>query len=283
MRSAPVILSEHQDYFVVNDSHIPTPSKENIILKPSGLAIIAQLYFQKYGVVIRICGEFLKINRLAEKIRDYVCAAKNQFPAAQKICFIFISNDDPDDIFGHALPMIWQKEGAQEHLFFLDTTQYLGETGAVKPGIREFRLQLLSLMPNLKLWSIFGRRQIDYSSCYTDALVVLRDGLRVPSFMSCLDNKIKEHSDDISIFYVPEFLLRSAQTGSYPEKSNADLECVIRTRCERNEKKSETLGEFRHRFSASVDVNGKAKQFCLFTLCKAKQYATTIESCVLSL
>ena len=275
----PAILSEHQDYFVVNDVHIPVPSKENIILKPSGIAIIARHYFQKYGIIIRVCGDFLKIDQLAEKIRDYFSSVRKEFPSAKKIGFIFISNDDPDDIFGHALPMIWEKNNEEEHLFFLDTTQYLGQTVSHKltVGVQAFRQLLLSLMPNLKLWSIFGCRQIDCSSCYIDALVILRDALRIPSLKAIVSTKIKESHSDITVFYAPEILLRTAQVGSYPEKSHADLACFIRERRLAVGSRPETLSEFRARFDASVELHSATKKFGTFTLFKAQKYAVDIE------
>lgn len=275
----PVVLSEHQHYFVVNDAHIPTTSKENSILKPSGMEIIARHYFQQYGVVIRICGAFLKINKLAEKIQDYLSSAKKAFPGATKIGFVFISNDDPDDIFGHALPMIWEKNNNEEHLFFLDTTQYLGQTVSHKltVGVQAFRQALSSLMPNLKLWSIFGRRQIDYSSCYTDALVMLRDALRIPSLKTVVETKIKETHLDITVFYAPEILLRTAQVGSYPETSHADPACFIRECRLAVASKPETLREFRARFDTPVELHGATKKFGAFTLFKARQYAVDIE------
>ncbi len=275
----PAILSEHQDYFVVNDAHIPAPCKENIILKPSGIEIIAQHYFQKYGVIIRVCGEFLKIHLLAEKIRDYLSSAKKALPSAKKIGFIFISNDDPDDIFGHALPMIWEKNNKEEHLFLLDTTQYLGQTDSHKltVGVQAFRKALSSFMPDLKLWSIFGCRQIDYSSCYTDALVILRDGLRIPSLKAVVDAKIKEANSDVTVFYAPEILLRTAQVGSYPEKSHADLASFICGHRLAVGSKPETLGEFRARFDTSVELHGATKKFGAFALFKARQYAVDIE------
>jgi hypothetical protein len=275
----PELQSEHRDYFVVYDGHIPTVSKENIILKPSGIEIIARHYFQKYGVIIRVCPEFLKIDKLAEKIQHYLSSAKKAFPNAKKIGFIFISNDDPDDIFGHALPMIWEKNNNDEHLFFMDTTQYLGETVSHKltVGVQAFRQTLLSLMPNLKLWSIFGCRQIDYSSCYTDALVMLKDGLRAPSFKAIIDTKIKESCSDITTFFAPEIVLRTAQVGSYPEKSHADRMRLIYESHRAAEKKPETLGEFRSQFDTPIEMHGAIKKFGAYTLFKAQQYAIDVE------
>lgn len=284
----PVVLSEHQHYFVVNDAHIPTSSKENIVLKPSGLAIIAQHYFQKYGIVIRICGESLKIQMIADKIHAYLSTAKKDFPKINKMGFIFISDNDPDDIFGHALPIIWEKNHGEEHLFFLDTTQYLAATHfnpntfCFSKGFEDvvaFRKKLLCLQPNLKLWGMFGCRQIDYSSCYTDALVMLRDGLRMSSMKDGVNAKVKEVvPGDITVFYAPEQLLRTAQIGSYPvKKAQADLSCVIRLCCDGSDTKTETLEQFRNRFSESVSVKEEVKQFGTFTLFKAKQYAIDIE------
>lgn len=276
----PVIIEEQNEYILVRDDHIPGDSKENIVLKPHGIDIIANAYFRKYGIVILACHLFLKINELAQHVCHFLVSAKTRFPGARKIGFIFISSDDPDDIFGHALPMMWEKEGAREHLFFLDTTQYLGETDEhrIKQNVQAFRHQLLSSMPHLKLWSIFGRRQIDYSSCYTDALVMLKDALLLPSLKAIVERKIKEACVDLTIFYAPEVLLRTAQVVSYLQRSHADLTHVI---CEHRavfQKPSKTLGMFREQFDVSVEVNGVPKKFGTFTLFKARKYVADIEN-----
>lgn len=275
----PAIIAEHPEYIVVRDEKIPCASKENIVLKPAGIAIIAKHYFQKYGILIVVCPVFLKIDELAQKIKDYLLFAAKTYPSAHQIGFIFISHDDPDDIFGHALPIFWEKVQTEQHLFFLDTTQYLGETRAeqIKSGVHAFRQQLLSSIPNLKLWSIFGRRQIDYSSCYTDALVILKDSLLAPSFKALAERKIKETQSDVTIFYAPEIVLRTAQVASYLEKSHADFTQLIHCYRAQSKKPQEILADFRARFDEPMEVNGVTKKFGTFTLFKAQEYAVDIE------
>lgn len=275
----PAVISAHQDYWVVFDSHIPIEHKENIILKPSGLMLAAKHYFRKYGVVIDVCPEFLKIDVLAEKIFTQLSAAKKVFPDKKKLGLIFISNDDPDDVFGHALPMIWERHHDAEYLFFLDTTQYLGSVTAscLKSKVVAFRASLLSLMPNLALWSVFGSRQIDYSSCYTDALVMLKDGLRIASFKSLVESKIKEKHGDVVLFYMPEILLRTAQVGSYPQKSHADISYSLQYVSGQPEESPKSLAQFREQFDRDLDVNQVSKKFGTFTLFKARQLTIDLE------
>lgn len=282
------IIEAHSEYMLVHDDVIPCASKQNIVLTVCGLEIIARNYFRKYGIIIRICPEFLKIDKLAEKMFVCLSAARNEFPDANKIGFIFVGEDDPNDVFGHALPIIWERASDGEHLFFLDTTQYLGATVFNKnafenieafEAVQIFRKKLLSLMPTLRLWGMLGCRQIDYSSCYADALVVLRDGLRVTSLKQLAELKLKETSADITVFYAPEILLRTAQIGSFPEKSFADLTCLIR---KNSQGLPETLDAFRRKFEVDVMVRGNPKKFGAFTLFKARQYAMDIERANLS-
>ena len=104
------IEENHPNYWVVQDPQIPIEPKQNIVLKPNGLQIIARHYHQKYGITILAHQEYIKISALAEKIHAIILKLKTDSPALSKVGLIFISNDDPDDIFGHALPMIWEKD-----------------------------------------------------------------------------------------------------------------------------------------------------------------------------
>src|SRR3990167_10767837 len=205
-------ISDDPDYAVVEDARIPLRVQQNIILRPPALKVIADYYFKKYQIIIHVASASSTIENLAEHISQLLSNAKTLYPTAQQIGFIFISYDDPDDVYGHALPILWQKENEQEHLFFLDSTEYL--KNRPESSFRHFCNQLKTTMPQLRLWTIFGCRQLDYSSCYTDALVVLKDSLRVPSFKSIVENKIKEIRENVMIFYAPEILLKTAQIGS---------------------------------------------------------------------
>lgn len=271
----PTILQDHPLYYLVNDMHIPYEYKNNIILKPTALKMLAARYFDKYNIRIQVCDIFLKIDTLAEAIFQSISDFKKRHPGVRQAGFIFISGDDPDDVFGHALPMIWERDSeGVEHLFFLDTTQYLGETNPdkIRPGVQAFQMQL---MLHFKLWSVFGVRQIDYSSCFTDALVVLKDGLRNSSFKALITPKIKlvPTAPGVTTFYLPELLLKTAQMGSLPMRSLADFDKLISPHL--------SLRVFREKYDTPVFVGGEKKQFGTFTLFKVMKYAMRVNQMAL--
>lgn len=258
MRSDLELISDESNYVVVRDVRIPF-AMDNIIFRNSALKDIANYYFNKYGIIIQVASTPSKIDKLADDIHVFLNDTKQQFPAANQIGFIFISNDDPDDTYGHALPMIWQREDAREHLFFLDTTQYLSDLS--QPCSIDFRCRLAEIMPQLQLWGIVGGRQRDYSSCYTDALVMLKDGLRVPSFKALVENRVNVtvSTPALKIFFAPELLLKTAQIHSYVEKSMGTEQPV-------------TLAAFRQQYDLPILVKEERKFFGTYTLFKPEHY-----------
>lgn len=274
------VVVDDADYVIVKDDRIPL-KMHNIILRPPALKIIADHYFKKYKIIIRVASASTTIENLAEHIFQDLFNAKAQHPTAHQIGFIFISYDDPDDVYGHALPILWQKENGQEHLFFLDSTEYL--KNRPESSFRHFYDQLKTAIPPLRLWIIFGCRQLDYSSCYTDALVVLKDGLRVPSFKALVENKIKEVTENTTIFYAPDILLKTAQIGSYIEKSQANAREVIHLHREKacdgkptGNVKPVTVEAFRRKYNLPVMANDKQKFFGIYSLFKAEKYVRII-------
>ena len=267
MRTNLELVSDELDYVVVKDPRIPFTT-HNIIFRASALQVIANRYRDQYGIIIQVISAPLKINVLARHIDAQLIEAKQKFPAADQIGFIFISDDDPDDVYGHALPMIWQREESREHLFFLDTTQYLSDL--LQQCAIDFRCQLKKIIPQLQLWGIVGGRQRDYSSCYTDALVVLKDGLCVSSFKLLAERKLNLalSTPALNIFFAPEMLLKTAQIHSYVEASEANLNTVVLS-CDET---PTTLAAFRRQFDLPVTVNQSQKLFGTYTLFKPECY-----------
>lgn len=107
-QAKPTILQENPFYYLVRDEHIPCEPKQNIVLKPLALEMLAKHYFEKHHVHIIVCDAFLKMDHLFDAICRFVADFKMRNPGCNQVGFIFISADDPDDIFGHALPMIWE-------------------------------------------------------------------------------------------------------------------------------------------------------------------------------
>jgi len=240
----------------------------NIIFRTTALQKIANEYLKKYQVLIYVHSVPTTIDCLTAHIITALSETRKQYSNAHQIGFIFCDRSDNDDVYGHALPMIWQKEGAQEHLFFLDSGQFLGDI--FKEDAIRFRVSLRNIMSQMQLWSIFGRRQIDYSSCYTDALVVLKDGLRAPSFKALVERKLNAalSTSTLKIFYAPEILLKTAQIGSYAEKSHANPNEVI----DMSNAVPVTLEAFRQQYHLPVTIDNQKKLFGTFTLFKAQEY-----------
>lgn len=266
------IIENHPHHWVVEDKRIPLEPKRNIILKPSGLEHIAQYYHAKYNITIYIHTAPIKISQLADEIKKIISTVLNKNPTLKQAGLIFINDDDPDDQFGHALPMIWEREEDNNHLFFLDTTQLLGEPEKTKTkfAVDLFREKLFSLFDNLQLWAIDGCRQKDYSSCYTDALVILKDALFHTSFKTLAITKIKNQAEKITIFYMPEVLSRTVQIISLIEKSNAQLTTRIH--------KKYSLESWIRRYSMEIMVRDVPKRFGTFTLFKAQKYVAKINA-----
>lgn len=151
--------------------------------------------------------------------------------------------------------------------------QDLGQTdpAKMKQGIREFQM---ALARHFKLWSVSGVRQIDYSSCFTDALVVLKDALQCASFKALVSPKVKSVELGVTLFYLPEILLKTAQIASLPVRSLADLDQMVRS--------GVSLREFRKAHDVPVMLNGQSKQFGAFTLFKVQKLAVNVERMALA-
>jgi len=271
------IIAEYDDYWVVYDRNIPGELKNNIVLNAQGMMKIANYYQKKYGIEILVDPSPITIEILAAKITALLHRVKQEYPRHQKMGFIFISMDDSNDLLGHALPMIFERDNTQEHLFFLDTSEFFNTvTGVVKDKICLFQQSLQAQHPQLHLWRIFGCRQLDYSSCYIDAMVMLKDGLRVPSFKLLVENRVFQKIDNITIFYAPPLLIRTAQIGSFFEKSQV----ALTDRIDRfnTKKASITVEAFKRQYDITVlDPNGNQKNVGLFTIKKGQRYAALIQ------
>lgn len=276
----PTLLSEFPNYYLVYDPKISIPEKQNIILKPHALVKIADYYFKKYAIKIHIHTTFIKISNLADLVHLNIQNIKNNYPELTRAGFVFMSDDDPDDQFGHALPMLWEKESnGKEHIFFLDTTQLLGKTD-FDPTITAFRKKLYLLNPDRELWAMYGKRQIDYSSCYTDALVILKDALCQFSLKALVKIK-KKHHDQLTEFYMPEILCRTTQPLSLLNKSQSDENKIVHFHHEKNTEKqttSVTLKMWVEQYSDFVTVNGGSKRFGTFALFKARKYVEKLDN-----
>ena len=283
-------------YTIVEDGQISTKNKENIILSPAGLRYFADYYRRKYHITILIEEAPIELASLPERINCIisVCLDKNLSMAG----FIFISKQDPEDAFGHALPMVWERDNHQMHLFFLDTMQWLGEADENKNDfleIKKCRENIRMQTPGVKLWSMMGQRQVDYSSCYTDALVILRDALRATSFKRIIEKNTQNvMENDITLFLLPEMLLKTTQRLTLLEKQALDMDAMVHLHRNKNTEKKPvgthtpvSLRQWRDRYSVSAilrpmagNKNAPKKLFGTFTLFKGKKYQEKLDTLV---
>lgn len=140
---------------------------------------------------------------------------------------------------------------------------FLLDIGLLK-GLTALREKLNSSFPKLDIWSLTDRRQLDLSSCTTDTMVMLKDGLRLtPSLTTRAKEKLVKREADINIFNLPEELLKTAQSDSFLPRFHADPSRVIPVHTVRGEDGKRfkvadrvvTLSEYREIYAVPNEVD----------------------------
>ena len=388
-------MFDSRKYYVKEtDTALPSElGRENIILKLEGMKEIADYYKEKYGVAIIPFNSIM--TSAPDKIANLIYQARENAPdhGISRVGFIF--NNIKAGNYGHAMPMVYEKNDDKESLFFLDTGQYLGDVSyhdydcdfirmpsfsndtpldslpgtsrhayvlvddnvfyidkdkneiteplvydnlfsderdldtdkldrvnklaknlnfaplnegcsytKLNEGIivaleqitedktncrgrdaMKFRQELKRLVPDLDLYSHIGRRQIDMSSCTTDAMIMLRDGLRLTAPLTEIaESKQVNQVGELSLFHMPEELLKTAQIGSYPEKSKADLGKPVHVKHIKDqdgkrtgEEVSITLGSFRDKYDVTVRTPRGQKKVGSYTVHKGELFSEIIK------
>ena len=203
---------------------------------------------------------------------------------------------------GHANPIIWEKLGEEEHLFFLDSGPFSmnipddkidsDERSNIKINrhtreLKQFRDTIQAQMPTIKIWVPIGNRQIDYSSCTIDAMVILKDGLRTTGTLTeQAMERISGQQQGVYLFRMPEHLLKTAQISSFVSRdSRANMDEKMHVHHVKNNSgkhtgidEDVTLRHFRERYAVPVSVKGEMKFFGSYTIQKGTKIANVLRS-----
>jgi hypothetical protein len=383
-------------YHRVADPSIPREvSQDNIILTLDGMKALSQYYKEKYQIDIIPFAAVMGAGREtgSEVLCELLDKKRREVSSQDSYRCGFVFHNLLAGEHGHAMPIIWEKNGADENLFFLDSGQYLGNVSyderdcdlIFKPDFsertdlsvlqgdaeiayvlcqegvlfvdkknnkcinisaqrnwssgkteideekcmkvyeliqelnlaadhckklspeerskmvtithfdinnssrepRQFRDRINQRMPNIKIWSHVGTRQADHSSCTIDAMVTLKDGLRIdPSLTVQAQDKFIAQQQGVNLFYMPEGLLKTAQIASFAaDKSKANPDKVMHVHREKDAagkktgvKKLVTLKEFREKYEVPVAVKGETKKFSTYTIKKGKKIAAILDA-----
>lgn len=211
----------------------------NAIFTLKGMNEIAQYYREKYDIEIYP----FKSTKIAapETIKNLLAEAKKL--SIHKCGFLWWDTEAK-----HAIPIIYE----DNHLFLLDS---LGEISNKEKENVLFRKSLTNLMPSITLWNCLSKRQADRSSCTTDAMIILKDGLRL-QFLKTIESKKTKEPGEKNLFHLPEELLKSPQINSIIKDSHAETSKEILTgKCN----KQITLEDFRKKYDIPITIYKEQK------------------------
>ncbi|MBL7479419.1 hypothetical protein [Legionella bononiensis] len=235
-----------------------------VLLRDKGMKLIAQYYREKYDINVimdnNIYNQGQDFMELVKKGRaeqgDYRCA------------YILIG-------MRHATPVFYLKSGNSEGFFIPDS---MGRTndhnyGQVRRIISELILEHFPAMPNpaIPIFVTEEIRQADLISCYTDALVFVRDVtakkenayFKSAHLVGQLESRATEQVADVSTDFsekkitlkkalLPDELLKTAQISAFVEdnKSKEKNPSIIHVRKDGTQ---ENLAQFRERYTKTKD------------------------------
>jgi hypothetical protein len=269
-----------------------TAGGDNLIFTIRGMREIAQHYREKYTI------EIIPLSTFVRSAPEHIHRYLKEHPSIQRCGFIVF-----DGV--HAHPMIWEKNRDNQSIFFLDTGAIFSRDTS---STYQFKINIKRLIPDIQLWTHVDRRQVDNTSCTIDALVMLKDGLRLDSLTRIAEQKPIDDIVDMKknivthCYLLPEQLQRTAQIGTFPSKQKAKLDTPIQTG---KKNKHITLGDFRAKYAVehvipvyepipagqpskgrffNLDVHSQRKiignktvEFGSFTITKGKKYAALIK------
>ncbi len=232
---------------------------KGVLLRDKGMQLIAQFYREKYDVNVimdnNIYCQGQNFMELVKKGRaekgDYRCA------------YILIG-------LRHATPVFYLKSGNSEGFFIPDSVGRTHEHnyGQVRKIISEL---LLEHFPEIPIFVTEEIRQADLISCYTDALVFVRDVtakkenayFKSAHLVGQLESRATEHVADVSTgfsekkitlkkAFLPDELLKTAQISAFVEdnKSKEKNPSIIHVLKDGTQ---ENLAQFRERYSKTKD------------------------------
>jgi hypothetical protein len=221
---------------------------------PEGAKILAEYYREKYGVNIQVIDYTGKVDS-PDNLNKRFQRLKEDFTSLTK------EHKTP---FGavlmhgmqHAVPVLFDDK---KHIMIFDSN-----SGA---RIKSYYV-VANLFPDYQVFLNKGTRQADVGSCITDAIVILKDALRIPNLSEIIESKSFEHKEpekpndgrpklelgealkqqNFRLFRMPEELLKTAQVSKFVDEAEPDFNKIIT-------KGDETLKQKRDQFRTTVSLN----------------------------
>ena len=200
---------------------------------PSGVSLLCNHYSRKY-----------KINLHLFDLRDKIINPDSGYQMfsyfSQSESFKSLPNNSLSGFVlnhgqYHSIPVLVLKQDGETNIVSFDST-----SGA---RIRGY-FRIAKLFPDATFYLNSGSRQVDSSSCITDAICILKEALQLNKLLEIL--KAKKHDTHPSLqpsqsrffsidrpqnfilFHMPEQLMLTAQKASYITDANSDLSIKLR-------------------------------------------------------
>lgn len=206
---------------------------QGIQLKEKGMELLIEYYNEKYATNITLLTD-KSLSDFAKNV-NYHLAIARATPNNHRLAFVCVM------INFHAIPIIYLKEQDQEGILIADSQ---GDTTC-------FEAKLLQKSTNIPVYVVTERRQADYYSCYTEAIIFARDATgkekktqayRIPSLLALLKERSKQEIDYHSVL-LPDELLKTAQIAGFIQRN--------KERSNRKVHKNKTLTQFIERYEGN--------------------------------
>lgn len=207
-------MTKDRDLPEYNSKHYFKPSR----LTAASAAIVAEYYERKYGVKIYVVLHKEHLFPLME-----ACKREYEGQDSFKVGFI-VPNNKTNSSIGHVSPMIFEKVGERYQCFVSDSIATYDNL----PSREEFG----SVGVGYYRCMIDSTRQADEDSCMTDAMVWLKDGLRLEGSFSSHAYLLKGSlldgtcEDADYLFLDPQDLHKTVQVTKYLESNTYYINAI---------------------------------------------------------
>jgi hypothetical protein len=204
---------------------------------PEGLAVLCAHYSRKYDIDLRCIN--LELHTELER-GDKLLDNFNCFKTHYLELFALNEGQSKGIILcykqNHVVPVLITQQDGEKYMMVFDSS-----SGARIKGY----FPIAMLFPETAFFLNTGTRQADGTSCFTDAVCVLKEALQIDGFVPLIKTKVdmmhrslKTNPDsrfksipppsNFSLFRMPEKLLLTAQRSDYLIEAKADLNVVLR-------------------------------------------------------
>jgi len=218
---------------------------------PEGVGFLCSHYSAKYKIDLRCLDLRGKVTQPDNILMFFECLVKINL----------IERLDDNQVVGivlshgqhHAVPVLIHKREGKTEVVVFDSTS--------GPRIKGY-FRIATLFPSSVFYLNSGSRQVDSSSCITDAICILKEALQIENLLTLLNHKrYDEHPslqskrsgffsipkpDNFILFKMPEKLLLTAQKSRYVSEADANTSIQLRG--------GKTLAEYRSLFQMRVSL-----------------------------